>query len=86
MWTFVYKVTYVEDNEKMTDDGIVCADSLHDAMAKLEEMYGKDSIERVLIEDLDDDFIDNNGVVNGEQLITALEQIEKMHNAEGERE
>jgi hypothetical protein len=76
----LYSCEFIEENEKNHEKGIVVAEKMSEAVEKLEAYYG-DGIDKVLIEDLDDEwFADTDGIVTEEQMRKALRQLNPMQN------
>jgi len=75
-YIMLYRLEYVEEetNEVRHEKGIYIGEKMSEAVESLEEYYGE-GIEKVLIENLDDEFTDTNGIVTEDQMRIALRQL-----------
>lgn len=79
-YIMLYSCEFIEENEKNHEKGIVIGEKMSDAVEKLEAFYG-DGIEKVMIEDLDDEwFADTDGIVTEDQMRKALRQLNPLKN------
>ena len=71
-----YYCEYIEEetNEVKNAKGIYIGEKMSEAVESLEAYYGE-GIEKVIIEDLDDEFTDTNGIVTEDQMRIALRQL-----------
>ena len=77
-YIMLYRCEYIEDetNAVKNEKGIYIGERISEAVESLEEYYGT-GIEKVLIENLDDEFTDTNGIVTEDQMKIALRQFEE---------
>ena len=77
-YIMLYRLEYVEEetNEVRHEKGIYIGEKMSEAVESLEEYYGE-GIEKVIIENLDDEFTDTNGIVTEDQMRKALRQFEE---------
>jgi len=77
-YIMIYRLEYVEEetNAVKNERGMFIGEKFSEAVESLEEYYG-DGIEKVLIENLDDEFTDTNGIVTEDQMKIALRQFEE---------
>lgn len=81
-YIMLYACEYIEENEKKHEKGLVIGEKMSEAVEKLEAFYG-DGIEKVMIEDLDDEwFADTDGIVTEDQMRKALRQLNPLKNEE----
>jgi len=75
-YIILYNCEYIEEetNEVRHEKGIYIGEKMSEAVESLEEYYG-DGIEKVLIENLDDEFTDTNGIVTEDQMRKAIRQL-----------
>ena len=76
-----YYCEYIEEetNEVKHEKGIYIGEKMSEAVESLEAYYG-DGIEKVIIEDLDDEFTDTNGIITEDQMKIALRQLNPFKN------
>ena len=77
-YIILYNCEYIEEetNEVRHERGMFIGEKMSEAVESLEEYYGE-GIEKVLIENLDDEFSDTNGIVTEDQIKIALRQFEE---------
>ena len=77
-YIMLYNCEYIEEETNAVKDekGMFIGEKMSEAVESLEEYYG-DGIEKVLIENLDDEFTDTNGIVTEDQMKIALRQFEE---------
>ena len=77
-YIMLYRLEYVEEetNAVKHERGMFIGEKMSEAVESLEEYYGE-GIEKVLIENLDDEFTDTNGIVTEDQMKIALRQFEE---------
>ena len=77
-YIMLYNCEYIEEetNIKKHERGLFIGERISEAVESLEEYYGE-GIEKVLIEDLDDEFTDTNGIITEDQMKIAIRQFEE---------
>ena len=82
-YIMLYRCEYIEEdtNEVKHETGMFIGEKFSEAVESLEEYYG-DGIEKVLIENLDDEFTDTNGIITEDQMKIALRQLNPMMSAD----
>ena len=82
-YIMLYNCEYIEDetNEKRHEKGIYIGEKMSEAVESLEEYYGT-GIEKVLIENLDDEFTDTNGIITEDQMRIAIRQLNPLQSAD----
>ena len=80
-YIILYNCEYIEEetNEVRHEKGIYIGEKMSEAVESLEAYYGE-GIERVIIENLDDEFTDTNGIVTENQMKIALRQLNPLKN------
>ena len=75
-YIMLYNCEYIDEetNAVKNERGMFIGEKISEAVESLEEYYG-DGIEKVLIENLDDEFTDTNGIVTEDQMRIALRQL-----------
>lgn len=76
-YIMLYNCEYIEEETDAIkhEKGMFIGEKMSEAVEKLEAYYG-DGIDKVLIEDLDDEwFADTDGIVTEEQMRKALRQL-----------
>ncbi|MBQ1574086.1 MAG: hypothetical protein IIZ78_23430, partial [Clostridiales bacterium] len=83
-YIMLYNCEYIEEdtNAIKHEKGMFIGEKMSEAVEKLEAYYG-DGIDKVLIEDLDDEwFADTDGIVTEEQMRKAIRQLNPLKNEE----
>ena len=80
-YIMLYSCEYIEDetNAVKHEKGMFIGEKMSEAVESLEEYYGT-GIEKVLIENLDDEFTDTNGIVTEDQMRKAIRQLNPLKN------
>ena len=80
-YIMLYRCEYIEEETNAVKDekGMFIGEKMSEAVESLEEYYGE-GIEKVLIEDLNDEFTDTNGIVTENQMKIALRQLNPLKN------
>jgi len=80
-YIMLYNCEYIEEDTNAVKNakGIYIGEKMSEAVESLEAYYG-DGIERVLIENLDDEFTDTDGIVTEDQMKIALRQLNPLKN------
>ena len=76
-YIMLYRCEYIEDetNAVKNEKGMFIGEKMSEAVESLEAYYG--GIEKVLVENLDDEFTDTSGIVTEDQMKIALRQFEE---------
>lgn len=83
-YIMLYSCEFIEEdtNAPKHEKGLVIGEKMSEAVETLESYYG-DGIEKVMIEDLDDEwFADTDGIVTEDQMRKALRQLNPLKNEE----
>ena len=82
-YIMLYRCEYIEDetNAVKHERGLFIGEKMSEAVESLEEYYGT-GIEKVLVENLDDEFTDTNGIVTEDQMKIALRQLNPLQSAD----
>lgn len=82
-YIMLFNCEFIEEdtNAVKHEKGMFIGEKMSDAVKTLEYDYGN-GIEKVLLEYLDDDFVDTEGTVTEEQMRKALRQLNPLKNEE----
>ena len=77
-YIMLFNCEFIEEdtNALKHEKGMYIGEKMSEAVESLEEYYGE-GIEKVLIENLDDEFTDTNGIITEDQMKIALRQFEE---------
>lgn len=80
-YIMLYNCEFIEEdtNAVKHEKGIFVGEKMSAAVESLEAYYGT-GIEKVLIEYLDDEFADTDGMVTAEQMRKAIQQLNPLKN------
>lgn len=80
-YIMLFNCEYIEEetNKVRNEKGMFIGERMSKAVESLEAYYGT-GIEKVLIEYLDDEFADTDGIVTEEQIKKALRQLNPLKN------
>lgn len=80
-YIMLYNCEYIEEetNAVKHEKGMFIGEKISGAVESLKEYYGE-GIEKVFIENLDDEFTDTNGIVTEDQMKIALRQLNPLKN------
>lgn len=80
-YIMLYNCEYIEEetNAVKHEKGMFIGERMSKAVVNLEAYYGT-GIEKVLIEYLDDEFADTDGIVTEEQMKKAIRQLNPLKN------
>lgn len=80
-YIMLYNCEYIEEdtNALKHEKGICICEKMSEAVESLEEYYGE-GIEKVLVEYLDDEFVDTEGTVTEDQMRKAIRQLNPLKN------
>ena len=80
-YIMLYRCEYIEDetNAVKHEKGMFIGEKMSEAVESLEAYYGT-GIEKLLIENLDDEFTDTNGIVTEDQMRKAIRQLNPLKN------
>lgn len=82
-YIMLYSCEFIEEdtNEIKHEKGLFIGEKMSEAVETLEAYYGK-GIEKVLVEYLDDEFVDTEGTVTEDQMRKALRQLNPLKEVE----